>query len=520
MTVSLEQAYAYARAAGATDAEAKFLAAVAVPESGLNPTAHNPNAATGDDSYGLWQINMLGAMGVDRARSWGLSSYEQLFDPATNAMAAVSLLRSQGQRAWTTFSSGAYMKYVAAATAAGDAVGDRFQTYLSGAAASPASNPGGVGVAEGAPIQTPKDGVVYDMGNGYKVIAYDFAPGLKLYYELDAAADMSGLTVANISPDQWNASLAAGQAIKAGSVRELGSIARDYGSYAEWWGSILNKWLAPGSEARQDPGVLRVLAMFAARPDMSPEELTNLLKGTDYYKSRSEAQLAWNDLPIAEQQLRVRQYAEQLRDQYFQLTGASPQGDSKFEADLTFYATQVASGQKGLNEIVNGWIKQVAVSNPESPWSRTLRQEQENQRQRPVDIENQTQQVLDLAHRWGVQLSGTAAKEWGQKIIEKSASDADLLEYLKNQAQVLYPWKDREMETRQAAEPWIQTFQRVMERQADVYNPMIQEALQQGVQPWQFEQNLKARPEWMETKNAQETLSGMVGDIGRRMGFS
>jgi lysozyme-like protein len=81
------------------------LTAIAGRESGYNPDAHNPDRATGDDSYGLWQINMLGNMGVQRARDLGITNYSQLYDPLTNARAAIQLVlsgRNQGDplHAW------------------------------------------------------------------------------------------------------------------------------------------------------------------------------------------------------------------------------------------------------------------------------------------------------------------------------------------------------------------------------------------------------------------------------------
>lgn len=60
---------------------------IVMRESGGNPAAHNPNRHTGDDSYGLAQINMLGSMGPARRRQFGIQSNQQLLDPVTNARA-------------------------------------------------------------------------------------------------------------------------------------------------------------------------------------------------------------------------------------------------------------------------------------------------------------------------------------------------------------------------------------------------------------------------------------------------
>lgn len=90
----------------------KVMAAIAMAESGGNIFAHNANASTGDNSYGLWQINMLGSMGPARRREFGISRNEELFDPIVNARAAKKILASQGLGAWSVYRSGAYARYL------------------------------------------------------------------------------------------------------------------------------------------------------------------------------------------------------------------------------------------------------------------------------------------------------------------------------------------------------------------------------------------------------------------------
>ena len=62
--------------------------AVAKKESTGRPLAHNGNASTGDNSYGLFQINMLGELGVDRRAKFGLDSNAELLNPVVNAQIA------------------------------------------------------------------------------------------------------------------------------------------------------------------------------------------------------------------------------------------------------------------------------------------------------------------------------------------------------------------------------------------------------------------------------------------------
>ena len=87
--------------------------AIAMAESGGNAKAHNGNSGTGDNSYGLFQINMLGAMGPERRRQYGLSSNDDLFDPLTNAKIAFKM--SGGGKhwgPWSTYGNGAYKQYM------------------------------------------------------------------------------------------------------------------------------------------------------------------------------------------------------------------------------------------------------------------------------------------------------------------------------------------------------------------------------------------------------------------------
>lgn len=65
--------------------------AIVMRESRGKPGAYNGDRSTGDDSYGLFQINMLGYLGRHRAELYGLEQYEELNDPVTNAAVAYQM---------------------------------------------------------------------------------------------------------------------------------------------------------------------------------------------------------------------------------------------------------------------------------------------------------------------------------------------------------------------------------------------------------------------------------------------
>ncbi|SEF12881.1 Transglycosylase SLT domain-containing protein [Streptomyces sp. 3213] len=101
--LSAAQIAAIARQAGFPESAIPTAVAVALAESSGIPNQHNQNSLTGDDSYGLWQINMLGSMGPARRKQFGISTNDQLYDPVTNARAALVL--SNGGKNWGPWST-------------------------------------------------------------------------------------------------------------------------------------------------------------------------------------------------------------------------------------------------------------------------------------------------------------------------------------------------------------------------------------------------------------------------------
>ncbi|MFJ9780019.1 transglycosylase SLT domain-containing protein [Amycolatopsis sp. NPDC101161] len=134
--LSAEQIARHAYAAGFRGPGLTTAVAVALAESGGRTTAHN--ATPPDDSYGLWQINMLGALGPERRRQYHLKSDDRLFDPDTNARVAHSI--SGGGHdftPWSTYTNGAYQHHLAAARKAARDVTEHHGKSGSSASGSP-----------------------------------------------------------------------------------------------------------------------------------------------------------------------------------------------------------------------------------------------------------------------------------------------------------------------------------------------------------------------------------------------
>lgn len=88
--------------AGGASKIASLMAAIAMGESGGNPKSVNYNT-NGTVDKGLWQINSVhGYKG-------------NMFNPLTNARAAVKIYKKQGLGAWVAYTNGSYKKFLAAA---------------------------------------------------------------------------------------------------------------------------------------------------------------------------------------------------------------------------------------------------------------------------------------------------------------------------------------------------------------------------------------------------------------------
>lgn len=133
MTIlTYKQEQQYLISAGFSPSEAVIGSAIGMAESSRNTDAIN------------W-VPCVGFMQVN-AKAHPQWTVEQLRDPAINARVAYAVYKSQGWKAWTTYTSGAYKKYMGAATAA-------------------AGSGGTVAALPGNPIQVGKD-----IGTGVKTL--------------------------------------------------------------------------------------------------------------------------------------------------------------------------------------------------------------------------------------------------------------------------------------------------------------------------------------------------------------
>lgn len=131
-----DQVYAAALQAGFRGQDAIMITAIAGPESGDDAHVLNDTPSTGDLSYGLTQINMLGGLGPERRRQLGLTKLAKkrgidpkdtravnalLYDPTVNLAAAYEVSGHGATfKPWSTYIHGTYASYLPAARAAAE----------------------------------------------------------------------------------------------------------------------------------------------------------------------------------------------------------------------------------------------------------------------------------------------------------------------------------------------------------------------------------------------------------------
>lgn len=87
--------------------------AVAKAESNGRPLAFNGNIKTLDESYGVYQINMLQMLGKDRRERFDLAHNADLFNPVINAEIAYRMTRGgEDWSSWSSYNKGAINKWL------------------------------------------------------------------------------------------------------------------------------------------------------------------------------------------------------------------------------------------------------------------------------------------------------------------------------------------------------------------------------------------------------------------------
>ena len=91
----------------------RYAWAIAMKESRGNPLSHNGNRDTGDNSFGLFQINMVDSLGETRREKFSLDYNAQLFNPVVNAQIAYYMTdEGKNWKSWKGISNPVVKKWL------------------------------------------------------------------------------------------------------------------------------------------------------------------------------------------------------------------------------------------------------------------------------------------------------------------------------------------------------------------------------------------------------------------------
>ena len=360
------------------------------------------------------------------------------------------------------------------------------------------------------------------------VIRYQIAEGVYIEYSISQPGllEANGYSPADAveyyEPEGQLVDYAtAGDAI---AIQEL--VNEGFESWSELIEEFMGNYYSAHDPARTDPEVMAIFTeVFVtgiwADPNVDlAAYIESQLRGTEYYQALTAVAAEYNSLTLAEQRARVEQQAAIVAEEFWNLTGNRL---SISDEQVVEMATAVASGARTLSAVYQE-IRDIALQDPESPLSRSIRTEEINQGVFGNSVENTAQQYRNEASEWGVQLDDATLDQWAEDVLMGTVSDADWQEYVKDVAETLYPWKNRETKTSVAAQPYLSSYRNLMEVSGDLNTNVIRNFLQgsePGVKPslQEFEMSLRQLPEWKQTSNAKEAYDRVAGSIGRTMGF-
>lgn len=188
---------------------------------------------------------------------------------------------------------------------------------------------------------------------------------------------------------------------------------------------------------------------------------------------------------------------------------------------ITASLEAVVSGKMGFGHWTETVVKPAALKNSESPYARDRRTEQEAQRERGITIENTTARIRDELERYGLTWDAKTLTTWAKNIVEKRKSDDDLVQAMERGAEAQFPGlgplKGADVAT--MAAPWLETYERTMEKKGSLYTPEVRRALAQGALVWDFEKELTKSTGWLKTRNADERMHEANGQLAELFGY-
>ena len=306
------------------------------------------------------------------------------------------------------------------------------------------------------------------------------------------------------------------------------------GDIRELLGNVGEVGRGLGPEAMGDAGVVKTLLELASGQFMgedgqlSPLKLTDALFQTEYFQQTIEQERAYNSMTQVQRDNEILNKAGTIVGLWRMYLGESltlPGSLEELRSNPAFagwyqQAELLAKGMISQTRLINTWIQPEALKNDQSPWSRTLEQEDRQQNQERIDVETKRGEVRDLAEGYGLSLSDEELMGYGQQLVDNDLSLDELEEKIDAQSVAFYGYKPPGMKWTTYADPYRRAKMELHEvALPDHTDEGLQEALQDGISLREYKKNLRSDSVWPTTTNGRNTIMNAFSFAGRHMGF-
>ena len=240
------------------------------------------------------------------------------------------------------------------------------------------------------------------------------------------------------------------------------------GDIRELLGSVGEAGRGLGPEAMGDAGVVKTLLELASGQFMGEDgqlsqlKLTDALFQTEYFQQTLEQERAYNSMTQVQRDNEILNKAGTIVGLWRMYLGESltlPGSLEELRSNPAFagwyqQAELLAKGMISQTRLINTWIQPEALKNDQSPWSRTLEQEDRQQNQERIDVETKRGEVRDLADGYGLSLSDEELMGYGQQLVDNDLSLDELEEKIDAQSVSFYKYKPPGMRWTTYADPY------------------------------------------------------------------
>lgn len=282
----------------------------------------------------------------------------------------------------------------------------------------------------------------------------------------------------------------------------------DYNQLAEQYGFAL-------SFLNSDP-TLKALFQEAVKNNWTTQQFQAKLRASPWYQKNSESVRQWQ-FEKSTNPATYNQKKQALLTQLSQRAAAlgAPIAWNTL-ATIADNALKFNYNDAQINQILGGYVKAInGVYNGQAATdSDSLRQ---------------------TAWRNGVNLSSNTVQSWAQQIAQGKATVGFFQNYVRNMAKTFAPGYaeqlDSGMDLYDIANPYIQAKASILEMNpadVDLFDPDIRKALSSSTKDgkpssmslWQFEQQMRQDPRWLNTKNANDSIMGIGHQVLKDLGFA